>query len=54
MSELANAAKKANEWTEKRDALIRTAHADGLSLRAIAAQAGLTHAGVAKIVNRRT
>jgi hypothetical protein len=49
---LSNAAKKAADWTTKRDALIRQAHADGLSLRAIANQCGLTHAGVARIVNR--
>jgi lambda repressor-like predicted transcriptional regulator len=52
MSALSSAAKKAAEWTTKRDALIRQAHADGLSLRDIAVQAGMTHSGVAKVLKR--
>lgn len=50
MSELSNAAKKAREWTMKRDDLIRVAYHDGLSLRAIGDEAGLTHSAIAKIV----
>ncbi len=52
MNDLARAALKAVEWTRKRDALIRDAHTSGLSLRTIAAQAGLSHTAIAKIVER--
>lgn len=52
MTDIANAASKAREWTERRDALIREARADGASLRAIAVQAGLSHTAIAKIVAR--
>lgn len=52
VSALSNAAKKAAEWTAKRDALIRRAHASGSSLRDIAVQAGMTHSGVAKILKK--
>lgn len=46
MNDLRNAARKAREWTERRDALIR---ADTRSLRDIAADAGLSHTAIAKI-----
>lgn len=52
MSELAKAARKAREWTIRRDDLIREAHAGGLSLRAIGGEAGLTHTAIAKILAR--
>ena len=52
MSELTNAAKKARDWTVKRDALIRERHAAGVSLRAIGEEAGLSHSAIAKIVER--
>lgn len=50
MTELAKAARKAREWTIRRDDLIRAQHAAGASLRAIGAEAGLTHTAIAKIV----
>lgn len=50
MSYLRNAAKKAREWTIRRDNLIRAQHAAGVSLRAIGEEAGLTHTAIAKIV----
>jgi hypothetical protein len=46
MNALQNAAKRASEWTERRDALIRL---DTRSLRQIAADAGLSHTAIAKI-----
>lgn len=49
---LSNAAKKARLWTERRDRLVRQLHSDGQSLRAIAEQAGMTHAGIARIVKK--
>lgn len=52
MSELSTAAKKAREWTAKRDELIRRARAEGQPLRAIAAEVGLSHTAVAKIAGR--
>lgn len=48
--ELRRAAKKAREWTIRRDDLIREMHANGSSLRAIGEEAGLTHSAIAKIV----
>lgn len=36
MTDLSNAANKAREWTEKRDALIRVRRGEGVSLREIA------------------
>lgn len=50
VSDLSTAAKKAREWTLKRDALIRQQYDAGLSLRAIGEEAGLTHSAIAKIV----
>lgn len=49
---VASWASKAREATAKRDEAIRAMRAEGASLRAIAVQAGLTHAGVAKILGR--
>ena len=43
---------KQREWTDKRDAAIVEAHADGLSLRQIADAVGLSHTGVRRIVER--
>jgi AcrR family transcriptional regulator len=40
------------KWVAKRDRLIRSARADGHSLRAIADAAGLSHTAVAKILAR--
>lgn len=50
--ELALCSEQLGKWTAKRDAAIRQAHEEGLSLRAIATAVGLSHAGVAKIVRR--
>lgn len=50
--ELRTAGEQIDKWTAKRDQLIREAHNQGLSLRAIAEQAGLSHAGVAKVLGR--
>ena len=44
---------KARVATAKRDEAIRQMAAEGASLRAVGAAAGLTHAGVAKILKRR-
>lgn len=52
MSALSSAAKKAREWTRRRDALIREARGEGASLRAIASEAGLSHTAIAKILAR--
>lgn len=38
--------------TGRRDHLIRKMHAEGASLREIAAAAGMTHSGVAKVLGR--
>jgi len=51
-TELAQCQVQIAKWVAKRDKLIRAARAEGLSLRAIADAAGLTHAGVAKILAR--
>lgn len=48
--DVARWAKKAREAIEKRDDAIRAMREEGATLREIAAAAGLTHAGVAKIV----
>lgn len=52
MKDLRTAAKKAREWTTRRDALIRQQYAAGASLRAIGEEAGLSHTAIAKIVAR--
>lgn len=48
----ATAAAKAREWTQRRDAAIRAAVADGVSLRTVAATTGLSHNAVWKIARR--
>lgn len=50
--ELRTAGEQIGKWTAKRDQLIREAHDQGLSLRAIAEQAGMSHTGVAKVLHR--
>ena len=50
--ELAQTKVQLEKWTDKRDRLIRSARADGYSLRAIADAAGLTHTAIAKICAR--
>lgn len=40
------------KWVNRRDRLIHEARADGMSLRDIAVQVGLTHSGVAKILKK--
>jgi lambda repressor-like predicted transcriptional regulator len=45
-------AEKARTSTERRDALIREARAEGSSLRAIGRATGLSHTAVAKILAR--
>ena len=49
---LASQSKRAREATARRDQLIREMRAEGATLRAIAAEAGLTHTAVAKILAR--
>lgn len=49
---LRRAAGKIGTWTDKRDALIVQARSEGGTLREIAEMAGLTHPGVAKILER--
>ncbi len=49
---LRQAARRARLWTARRDLLIRQAHDDGLSLRAIGEVAGLSHTAIAKILAR--
>lgn len=46
------AARKIGEWTAERDRLVREARASGRSLRAIAADARLSHPAVVKILAR--
>ncbi len=50
MSDLAHATEQIGKWTRRRNELIRLRRAAGGSLRDIAADAGLTHSGVAKIL----
>lgn len=52
MNDLENAAKKAAEWTERRNALIRQARAEGSTLRGIGRATGLSHTAIAKILAR--
>lgn len=52
--ELEVAALKADEWTKRRNALIRQRHEEGASLRDIAAEAAMTHAGVSRILKKPT
>ena len=46
------AARAANVATTKRDAAVREAHRAGLSLRDIAAESGISHMSVKRIVER--
>lgn len=50
MAGLENAATKAQEWTARRNDLIRQARAEGSSLRAIGRATGLSHTAIAKIL----
>lgn len=50
--ELRNAGKKADQWRDRRDELIRQAHADGASLREIADAVGMSNPGVLRVVRR--
>lgn len=54
LREVQRTSRRADEWTAKRDAAIVAAHRSGDSLRQIADAAGLSHAGVDKIVKRST
>lgn len=45
-------ARKAREATERRDDAIRRMRDEGASLRVIAEAAGLTHAGIARVLAR--
>lgn len=49
---LATAGKKAEEWREKRDDLIREAASNGGTLREIAAIVGLSNPGVLGVIRR--
>jgi hypothetical protein len=51
-SKLRRAANNIERWTATRDRIIAAAVAAGRPLRGIAAAAGITHAGVAKIAKR--
>lgn len=50
--ELRNAGKKADEWRDRRDELIRLAHAEGGSLREIADAVGMSNPGVLRVIRR--
>ncbi len=49
---VATAAKRARVATAQRDQAIRAMRSEGATLRTIADAAGLTHAGVARILNK--
>lgn len=51
--ELSRAAKQAATWTERRNALIRQAVADGGGVREVARAVGLNHATVLNIIKPR-
>ena len=51
-AELAQCEVQIAKWVAKRDKLIREARREGLSLRAIADAAGISHTAVAKILAR--
>jgi hypothetical protein len=53
LSAVTRAAAKAASASQARDDAIRKAHADGATLRAIAAAAGLSFARIHQIVNGR-
>jgi lambda repressor-like predicted transcriptional regulator len=50
VNELAQCAEQVAKWTRKRDRIIRQKHEAGMSLRSIAAEAGLSHTRIAKII----
>ena len=50
--ELAQCKIQIGKWVAKRNRLISQAHTEGLSLRAIASAAGLSHTAIAKILGR--
>jgi hypothetical protein len=49
VGDVETASVKVREWTERRNAALRSARADGASLRALAAQSGLSVEGVRRI-----
>ena len=51
---LSEAAEQARDWTEVRNIRIRRAREQGLTLRQIGEEAGLTHAAIAKILAKAT
>lgn len=51
---LANAAKKATDWTQERNRLIKEAHEAGAGYREIGRAVGLSHVGVKGIVEGYT
>jgi lambda repressor-like predicted transcriptional regulator len=51
-AELAACQVQIGKWVAKRDRLVREARDEGLSLRAIADAAGLSHTAIAKILER--
>ena len=54
VSELSEAAEQARDWTEVRNIRIRRAREQGMTLRQIGEEAGLTHAAIAKILAKAT
>lgn len=49
---LQRAAKQYDNWRQERNTLIGRAHAEGASLREIAAHTGITHVAVLKILRQ--
>ena len=49
---LATAGRKAEEWRERRDELIREAASNGGTLREIAAAVGMSNPGVLRVIRR--
>ena len=49
---LATAGRKAEEWRERRDELIREAASNGGTLREIAAVVGMSNPGVLRVIRR--
>lgn len=49
---LATAGRKAEEWKERRDELVREAASNGGTLREIAALVGLSNPGVLRVIRR--
>lgn len=52
LRDLAATAKRARKETARRDDLIRQAHAEGQSLRAIGEAAGMTAPGIRRVIDR--